>query len=335
VTDYIHELLKRTSRTFALSIERLPQPLRTHIGVAYLLFRVSDYLEDNYTIPAARKAELLFLWDHVLAGRVPVDRLVEELKQDNHDHEDPECKVAHECEHLMRVLMGFPPRTQHAIVSRLRKTTRGMARWQLRGVQVETEDDLDDYMHYAAGVVGYLVTDLFAGAHPLIAQRRCELLPLSRECGLALQTVNVIRGLKKDYERGWIYVPRSFCAPYGMEPGELFDPARREDALLVVDHLVDKAERHLRASCAYVERLPRRFHRIRLACMWPMFFAAATLAATHGAGKADSHNRDAALTAEVKISRTQVAIIVAKSVKYGWRNGWVRGYLNKLLAGKV
>lgn len=60
--------------------------------------------------------------------------------------------------------------------------------------------------------------------------------------------------------------------------------------------------------------------------MWPMFFAAATLAATRG--------RDAALTAEVKISRAQIAIIVAKSVKYGWRNGWVRAYLNRLLAGR-
>ncbi|TVR85197.1 MAG: hypothetical protein EA428_16225 [Spirochaetaceae bacterium] len=325
VTDYIHDLLRRTSRTFALSIERLPQPLRTRIGVAYLLFRVSDYLEDNYTIPAARKAELLCLWDHVLAGRVPVHRLVEELKQDTHDHNDPECTVAHDCAQLIRVLMGFPGPVRRAIVSRLRKTTRGMARWQLRGVRVETEDDLDDYMHYVAGVVGYLVTDLFANAHPLIAERRCELLPLSRECGLGLQSVNVIRGLKKDYERGWIYVPRSFCSPHGIEPADLFEPEHREQALLVVGQLVDKAERHLRAACSYVERLPRRCHRIRLSCMWPMFFAAATLAATRG--------REAALTAEVKISRAQVAVIVAKSVKYGWRNGWVRGYLDKLLAG--
>lgn len=248
VTDYIHELLRKTSRTFALSIERLPQPLRTQIGVAYLLFRVSDYLEDNYTIPGARKAELLFLWDRVLAGREPVHRLIDELKQDNHDYEDPECVVAHECEQLMGVLTDFPPATQHAIVSRLRKTTRGMARWQLHGVRVDSEEDLDDYMHYVAGVVGYLVTDLYAGAHPLIAERRCELLPLSRECGLALQTVNVIRGLKKDYERGWIYVPRSFCEPYVMEPEDLFAPERRDDALLVVDKLVDKAQRHLLAS---------------------------------------------------------------------------------------
>ncbi len=326
VHDYIHELLKQTSRTFALSIERLPQPLCNYVGTAYLLFRVSDYLEDNYTLRAARKADLLYLWDHVLAGREPVHRLVEELKHDTHDYVDPECKVAHECAELIHVLMEFPVDVRRAIVGRLRKTTRGMARWQLRGVRVETEHDLDDYMHHVAGVVGYLVTDLFADAHPRIAERRCELLPLSRECGLGLQSVNVIRGLKKDYERGWIYVPRSFCAPFDMEPADLFAPEHRENALLVVGQLIDKAERHLRAACAYVERLPRRHHRIRLSCMWPMFFAAATLAATR--------SREAALTAEVKISRTQVAIIVAKSVKYGWRNGWVRGYLDKLLAGR-
>lgn len=324
--DHIHKLLQQTSRTFALSIDRLPQPLQGRLGLAYLLFRVSDYLEDNYTIPADRKAELLLLWDRVLAGRVPVHRLVEELKEDTHDHEDPECAVAHECAYLVRVLGEMPPHIQRAIVGRLRKTTRGMARWQVRGVRIETEEDLDDYMHHVAGVVGYLVTDLYADAHPLIAERRCELLPLSRECGLALQTVNVIRGLKKDYERGWVYVPRSYCTPFGIEPTELFEPAHREQAMAVVGRLLDKAERHVRVSCRYVELMPRRCHRVRLACMWPMFFAAATLAATRG--------RKAALTAEVKISRAQVAIIVAKSLKYGWRNGWVRGYLEKLLAGK-
>ena len=36
-------------------------------------------------------------------------------------------------------------------------------------------------------------------------------MQIGREFGLALQTVNVIRGLHADWRRGWVYVPRSFA----------------------------------------------------------------------------------------------------------------------------
>jgi hypothetical protein len=37
-----------------------------------------------------------------------------------------------------------------------------MARWAIRGPDIETEADLDDYMHEVAGRVGYLITGLFS-----------------------------------------------------------------------------------------------------------------------------------------------------------------------------
>ena len=40
----LHTLLVRSSRTFAVGIESLPEPLREEITVAYRLLRVSDYL---------------------------------------------------------------------------------------------------------------------------------------------------------------------------------------------------------------------------------------------------------------------------------------------------
>ncbi|MYK68472.1 MAG: hypothetical protein F4020_02595 [Gammaproteobacteria bacterium] len=49
----LQELLVASSRTFAVGIRILPEPLRTEVTVAYLLLRVSDYLEDNreYVLP--------------------------------------------------------------------------------------------------------------------------------------------------------------------------------------------------------------------------------------------------------------------------------------------
>ena len=48
----LRELLRVASRTFAIGIERLPGVLCEATTVAYLLLRVSDYLEDNEEMPA-------------------------------------------------------------------------------------------------------------------------------------------------------------------------------------------------------------------------------------------------------------------------------------------
>jgi phytoene/squalene synthetase len=53
-----YEMLRGVSRTFALSIEQLPQVLRDSITVATCSSRL-DCLEDVALVPAERKAELL------------------------------------------------------------------------------------------------------------------------------------------------------------------------------------------------------------------------------------------------------------------------------------
>jgi farnesyl-diphosphate farnesyltransferase len=55
----LDDLLLKTSRTFAISIPRLPEPLRREVTVAYLLFRIADTLEDATEWSTARKLEEL------------------------------------------------------------------------------------------------------------------------------------------------------------------------------------------------------------------------------------------------------------------------------------
>ena len=75
----LNELLHAASRTFALGIDLLPRPLRAEVEIAYLLLRVSDYLEDNVSMEPERKVALLGLWAAVLAGDAPLAALEREL----------------------------------------------------------------------------------------------------------------------------------------------------------------------------------------------------------------------------------------------------------------
>ncbi len=319
MNPYIY-MLRGVSRTFALSIEQLPKILRDSIALSYLLLRVSDGLEDNEAMDVPRKVRLLELWDAILEGNAPVEELTSQV--DDLDVSDPEVNIIQRADTLMDFLKTMPGDIQKSIVYHVKNTTLGMARWQSHGPFVEDETALDDYMHEVAGRVGYLLTDIFAWYSPVIRERKDELMPLSREYGLALQTVNIIRGLRKDYDRGWVFVPQTFLDAAGLTREEFLAPGNEDKAMVVVNLLVDKAERHLQKGLEYIAAFPIHQHRIRLACMWPLFFAVKTLSM--------SQNNINVLLNEVKMSRKDVTGIIRQTTMLGWSNKWLNRYYHSI-----
>jgi farnesyl-diphosphate farnesyltransferase len=177
-------------------------------------------------------------------------------------------------------------------------------------------------MFEVAGRVGYLITQLFAWYSITIRRKEKEIMPLAREFGLALQTVNVIRGIREDYDRGWVYIPQKFILDMGLTKEQLFDPEHREQALKVLDMMTDKAERHLRHALQYVKSLPWWQHGIRLGCIFPLMFAIRTLAVSR-------HNAQV-FENEAKITRADVKKIVLDSTLWGWSNLWLERYYQEL-----
>ena len=60
------DMLPRVSRTFALSIEALPESLREPVRVAYLLCRVVDTIENELEVPQAERALRFDTFDELL-----------------------------------------------------------------------------------------------------------------------------------------------------------------------------------------------------------------------------------------------------------------------------
>ena len=313
-------MVRGVSRTFALSIEQLPGALRDAVSVAYLMFRIADGIEDHEAMQPDRKVELLNLWAAVLEGKASAEQLASDVIDLGAD--DPEVEIIGDAPLVLDWLRALPQPFQDPIVHHVHATTLGMARWQEHGPFVEDEDELDDYMHEVAGRVGYLVTDLFALHSPAIHEQREALMPLSRECGLALQTVNIIRGIRKDYERGWVFIPRSFYRPLGLTRDTLLDPACEPITLTAVAMLADKADRHLDHGLTFITAFPRHEHNIRLALMWPFLFAARTLAL--------SRSNPDVLRSEAKMTRVEIGQIVAKTRLMGWSNQWLAAYYRRL-----
>jgi farnesyl-diphosphate farnesyltransferase len=321
-TPTLNQLLHAASRTFAVGIDLLPAPLRSEVEIAYLLLRVSDYLEDSPALEPGRKVALLQLWAEVLAGTAGVADLERALGPVTDD--SPDALVARNLGRVHAALAAMASAEAAGLIRRhVRDSTLGMARWTERGPDIADEADLDDYMHEVAGRVGWLLTELFALEVTEVAAARDEMLELGREFGLGLQTVNVIRGLHVDWRRGWIYVPRAFLGAEENDPSLMFErDAVGKSEREVLHRLVEKAERHLRAAGRYIQRLPRRRHGIRLFCALPYFFALRTLALSRGNPRV--------FRGEVKIDRREVRGITAAARLLGWSNGWIRRYAAKL-----
>jgi len=314
------DLLRITSRTFALGIERLPRILCDATTIAYLLLRVSDYLEDNEEMEASEKVSLFYLWINILREEENVEVLTSKLT--DADTSNPDAIVAQHSKEILLHLHSLPYAVQEIIIQHVINSTQGMARWTKLGPNVNDEKDLDDYMFEVAGRVGYLITQLFAWYSITIRRKEKEMMPLAREFGLALQTVNVIRGIREDYDRGWVYIPQKFLLEMGLTKEQLFDPEHREQALKVLDMMTDKAERHLRQALQYIKSLPWWQHGIRLGCIFPLMFAIRTLAVSR-------HNAQVFET-EAKITRNEVKKIVLDSTLWGWSNLWLDRYYQEL-----
>lgn len=316
----IKELLRTASRTFAIGIERLPGVLCEATTIAYLLLRVSDYLEDNEEMDPGQKVRLLNLWVNILREEEDIKALTDTLT--HADTANPDAIVTQHAGEILLQLRSLPRDVQEIIARHVIHSTQGMARWTKKGPNVADEMELDDYMFEVAGRVGYLVTQLFAWYSFTIRRKEKEIMPLAREFGLGLQTVNVIRGLREDFERGWVYVPAKYLRDAGLSKEQLFDAENRERALKVLDMLTDKAERHLSGALTYVKSLPWWQHGIRLGCILPLMFAIRTLAVCR---------RNAQVfESEAKITRDDVKKIVLNSTLWGWSNPWLDRYYREL-----
>jgi farnesyl-diphosphate farnesyltransferase len=307
--DPITELVTQTSRTFAVGIRQLPGDLERVVEVAYLMLRVSDYFEDHPSMPGERKIAYLESWAAAL--RSPQ---ADFEGPDEFDDTTADAKAAREARRILAAFRALPDAERDAVGRHVIGSTEGMARWVATGPAFEAEADLDAYMFEVAGRVGLLLTEVFALRSDRVAERAAALSELGVQFGLGLQTVNVIRGLSSDPERGWIFLPRSFL-PDGVEPASLWREASSPDALALLDRLCDKARGHLERAREYILLLPRREYGIRVFCVLPWLFAERTLELSRG--------NPGVFTSEVKLSRAEVESIGRRTRMWAWSNAWV------------
>ena len=210
-------LLQKTSRTFALSIPLLPEPLQTEVAMAYLLFRIIDTFEDANRWEPARRAKALALFAQLMESDPARDlhdlreRTAQWLADPPLDHAGY-LELLSKTPEVIDCQRRLPPAAATQLQRQVVRSARGMMsvvqRIDDRGVlQLVTLQDLRDYCYVVAGIVGEMLTELFLLQSPSLQSVAGDLRARAVEFGEALQLVNILKDAQSDRADKRSYLP--------------------------------------------------------------------------------------------------------------------------------
>jgi farnesyl-diphosphate farnesyltransferase len=305
------EAVGSVSRTFALSIDLLEEPMASWVCTGYLLCRTADTVEDEAAIPPERRAALLDTYSAVLApdGGTAAESFLAAADEVRPSDGGDDWAALADTDRALRLLQSFDPPVRSAMRSVIREMSGGMAGFLRRhaddgGLRLETVDELEEYCWYVAGTVGKLFTDLldcYGGA-------RADPDPEdARAFALLLQLVNIAKDVRGDYEsEDNIYLPGEWLAAEGLDHTAVGDPERASAVARVVERVVEHAADHAPGARRYLHTLPEGEAGLLEAAGLPYLLALGTVRELRG--------REAEAVAEggVKLSRPEVEALVGE-----------------------
>lgn len=267
--DWCFEAVQGVSRTFAITIDVLEEPMDSYICVGYLLCRVADTVEDAGHVPPEEQARLLALYDRALDPdddatveefREAVDPWLPAERDDVEESEADDWDVVARSPRVVATFESLGEDARAAIYPPVSELVGGMAEFVDRyadegGLRIRTIDELEEYCWYAAGTVGELITNLLAQD---VDDRRAEVLRANaRGFALLLQLVNVAKDVSDDFrEENNVYLPAAWLREHGVSPSNVTDPDNHRAVAGVIRRVTDHARGYMDDAQRYLEALP-------------------------------------------------------------------------------
>jgi farnesyl-diphosphate farnesyltransferase len=325
---YQASILKRVSRTFALTIPSLPAKLRAPVTNAYLLCRIADTIEDDAGLDADGKREFGQRFVGVVRGEGDPETFARALAPQLHPSTlTDERRLVESTARVVGVTHRFSTPERAALERCAALMSAGMSQFQRRaGLQgLRSMREMEEYCFYVAGVVGQMLTELFCAYAPEIRSHRERLLKLAPSFGQGLQMTNILKDIWADRGRGICWLPRDQFGSDVDARSDLIDSLAPSQLAEGIQRLAVVAHGHLRNALAYTLTLPRRERGIRRFCLWAVGMAVPTLDNIY-------HRSSFRNAAEVKISRRQVRSILRWYGLFAGQDRLLRGLFERASA---
>lgn len=279
---YLTIAMGRVSRSFALVVPWLEDPLQNYVTTAYLLCRQLDNIEDC-SQPLSWQQERFTEFAQLLAEPTAAAAQLAEweaLQWPGISEDERSLMTVEGGLPLWMIYATFPPRVRSILRNWISLMADGMESaldpTQSQRVVVHgnvrvlaTPDAYNDYCYSVAGTVGGMGTELVIDHYGLSGDVAKNLLAGSEACGRALQKTNVLKDFADDLARGICYLPNEWLSTIGHTPLHLAGAPNDWIQDLIGDILDE-----LRGATSYVLDVPQRATGYRIAslmCLLPAY----------------------------------------------------------------
>ncbi|AFZ71320.1 phytoene/squalene synthase family protein [Natronobacterium gregoryi] len=308
--EWCYDAVHGVSRTFAITIDRLEEPMARHICLGYLLCRIADTIEDAGHIPPETQTELLVTYDRVLDPDtdLSVSTFMDDVSPWIPENCDDDWDVVAETPRVLRTFESLNEEPREIMREPVRELVDGMAMFTDRyadegGLRLQTVDELEEYCWYAAGTVGTLITGLVArGASEDRAQ---EMRNNARSFALLLQLVNIAKDVENDYhEENNVYLPAEWLEEEDVPVEAVTDEENHGAVTNVIQRVTNRAETYVDDAHRYLEAVPERHGNRLSAWAIPYLLAVGTMRELR------ERPEDVVQEGDVKVSRAEVYALI-------------------------
>ena len=283
---FCFDMLPKVSRTFALSIDALPEDLRAAVCIAYLLCRIVDTIEDEAKLDREVRRALFDAFDRLMSDdRAPWTEFEAQCRAVNLGAGSADADLVMNAGAVFRAFRSLPHRQRTAIRPHVLEMSGGMRSYCERAhdegqLRLTDLDDLERYCYFVAGTVGKLLTALFEPTVAVLPQPlREDIRSRAVSFGLGLQLVNIVKDVATDLQRGDVFLPVALAKEHGVDLDDILAPQRRQEGLAVVRAVCARAREHLQAAAEYTVLWPTPAGTaVRQFCAVPLALALASLA---------------------------------------------------------
>jgi len=277
---YLETQMDRVSRSFAVVVKNIEQPLHAYLATAYLLCRIADNIEDcnhKREWKLDRFTEFMALLDNP-SNSDEVLTHWSSLNWPNLNLYEVHLMGLTTGKLLWRIYSSFQypvraiiQRWVHIMADRM--SHLGEAGHQpvfteKNGIRVLLQkSDYDEYCYIVAGTVGLMATELAIHHYNIDDGISQQLMDTSEICGRALQKTNILKDYAKDLKRKFSYIPADWLAEAGDTPLTL-EGAPKSWVQFVIEDVLSELE----IATDYVLALPERVYGYRIAsllCLLP------------------------------------------------------------------
>ena len=308
------KLLEGTSRSFYLTLKRLPKSVKGQIGLLYLLARISDTIADSGNSGGEDLLELLDDYNNRAQGHsdsMPDFSNLSDVQENPAEglllrgaHGPIELleEASVVDQELIRRCLDIIISGQRMDLERFSDNNGSVIR------SLSRYEEMDDYAYRVAGSVGEFWTEIcLEHAFEASAELKEELMSSGVRFGKALQLINILRDIPEDLEIGRCYIPIDDLEKIGLSPNDLLHSDSIDVFRPLLDQYIARTEEHLDEAVRYIGLLPHNQYRLRGACMIPVIIGQRTLALLKTQNVLDRSNR-------VKVSRKEIKEIIRKVI---------------------